>query len=194
MAEQHGDVLVIRVGTAAADVYKDVTEEQCLKIVRDQAPGLLDKLSAANTRLAALEREVITNPDNAVDYYLLQAAQARADELLNADLEGLSESEQFSRIEEYHRYSSIGSALLYSEKNFKGSSKFFTVTWPNMKWWPYRFNNKASSAKAWGANILFTRSWYRGRRLFLIGIPFVQFEDLSVFDFDNVASSFMSLP
>lgn len=191
--QQNGDILVIRVGTADAEIYRNVSDEQCLRVVSEKVPGLADALRSANTRLSAIRNEVLTNPDNVVDYYLLQAAQAKTDETLNLDIEDIGESDQSRRIEEFHRYSSIGSALLYDGKNFSRRSKFFTVTWPNMKWWPYRFNDKASSAKAWGGNILFQHTWYRGRKLYLIGIPYVQFDDLAIFDFDNTASSFVSL-
>lgn len=193
MAEQNTDILVIQVGTADAQIHRNVTEEQCLNIVTERDPALANALRSTNARLSAIRREVLTNPDNVVDYYLLQAAQAQADERLNLDLADLSEADQSKRIEEYHRYSSIGSALLYRDINFHGPSKFFTVTWPNMKWRPYRFNDRASSAKAWGGNILFQHTWYGGRRLFLIGIPYVQFADLSVFNFNDIASSFVSI-
>jgi hypothetical protein len=109
-------------------------------------------------------------------------------------MQNLQDVEQGRRIDEYHRYTTIGSSLLYADAGFGGASKFFSVTWPNMKWWPYRFNDRASSAKAWGGNILFQHTWYHGRKLYLIGLPFVQFDDLSVFGFNDMASSFASLP
>lgn len=192
-AQQNGDTLVIRVGTADAEIYRNVSDEQCLRILSEKSLGLADALRSANARLSAIRSEVLATPDNVVDYYLLQAAQARTDAALNLDIEDLRESDQSRRIEEFHRYSSIGSTLLYDGKNFSGGSKFLTATWPNMKWWPYKFNDRASSAKAWGGNILFQHSWYRGRKLYLIGIPYVQFDDLAIFDFDNTASSFVSL-
>jgi len=186
-------ILVIRVGTAEPKVYRDLTDEQCLSLVARQAPDLARAMRSTVAQLYAIRNEVLVDPDNAVEYYLLQAARAQADQTLNQDLEDLGEGDQTRRIEEYHRYSSIGSALLYDGKSFSGSTKFFTVTWPNMKWWPYRFNDRASSAKAWGGNVLFQHTWYRGRRLWLIGLPFVQFGDLGVFGFDNIASSFASV-
>ncbi len=193
MAEQSGDILIIQVGTADAQIHRNVTEEQCLNILKERNPALANALGPTHARLSAIRREVLTNPDKVIDYYLLQAAQAQADERLNLDLADLSEAEQSKRIEEYHQFTSIGSALLYRDANFGGPSKFFTVTWPNMKWWPYRFNDRASSAKAWGGNILFQHSWYGGRRLYLIGLPYVQFGDLSAFNFNDIASSFVSI-
>jgi hypothetical protein len=193
MAQGTGDILVMQVGTAEAKVFTDVTEEKCLSILAEQAPDMARALRTTNARLSAIQNEVMADPDRVVEYYLVQAAQAQADEKLNLDLEELEEAEQIRKIDEYHRYSTIGSALLYDGKNFTGKTKFFTVTWPNMGWWPYRFQDKASSAKAWGGNIVFQHSYYRGRRLYLVGIPSVQFPDLSVFGFDNIASSFVSI-
>lgn len=193
MAQQERDTLVIQVGKADAKVYENVTEEQCLKIVTEQDSALANSLRKINDRLSRIQKEILTNPDNVIDYYLLQAAQAKADETLNLDLDDLAEVDQSKRIEQYHLYSSLGSTLLYRDKNYSGKSKFFTTTWPNMKWWPYRFNDQASSAKAWGGNILFQHSWYGGRRLYLVGLPFVQFPDFSEFGFNDIASSFASL-
>jgi hypothetical protein len=194
MAQQTNDILVIQVGTAEAKVYKDIGDEECLRIIANSSPAMAESLRATNKRLAAVRNEVLENPDKVVDYYQLQAAQAQVDDQVNAEMQNLEDDEQGRRIDEYHRYTTIGSSLLYADAGFHGGSKFFSVTWPNMKWWPYRFNDRASSAKAWGGNILFQHTWYHGRRLYLIGLPFVQFDNLSVFDFNDMASSFVSLP
>jgi hypothetical protein len=194
MAQQSNDILVIQVGTAEAKVYKDIGDEECLRIIANSSPAMAESLRATNTRLAAVRNEVLENPDKVVDYYQLQAAQAQVDDQVNAEMQNLQDVEQGRRIDEYHRYTTIGSSLLYADAGFGGASKFFSVTWPNMKWWPYRFNDRASSAKAWGGNILFQHTWYHGRKLYLIGLPFVQFDDLSVFGFNDMASSFASLP
>ena len=193
MAQQNGNTLIIQIGTSDAEIHRNVTDEQCLNMVTERVPALANVLRSTNAQLSAIRNEILTEPDRVVDYYLLQASQAQVDVKLNLDLEDLEEADQSRRIEEFHRYTSIGSALLYNGKNFSGKTKFITKTWPNLKWWPYRFNDRASSAKAWGGNILFQHSWYRGRRLYLIGVPYVQFDDLSVFDFDNIASSFVAL-
>lgn len=97
-------------------------------------------------------------------------------------------------MDEYHRYGRLGSALLYRDRGFTGGSKFFTVTWPNFKWSPYRFNDRASSGKAWGGNILFEHTWYRGRRFFMIGLPYFELDDFNQVEFNDIASSFVSLP
>jgi hypothetical protein len=192
-ARRNDHILAIQVGTGEPEIHRDISEDQVLRTVTEKAPALANVIQETTARLSAIRSEVLADPDSVVDYYLLQAAQAKVDESLNLDLEDLSEADQFRSIEALHRYSSIGSALLYDGKNFSGRSKFFTKTWPNMKWWPYRFNDKASSAKVWGFNVLFQHTWYRGRRLYLVGIPFAQFPDLADFDFDNRTSSFVSL-
>jgi hypothetical protein len=189
-----GDVVAIQVGSADPQVYRDWSVDQCIEAVSKIDERVTASLRATEQRLAAIHREIITDPDVAVEYYMLQRAQSRTDDLLSCDLNDFSPEEQRKRVDQYHRYSALGSALLYRDKNFKGGSKFFSVTWPNFKWWPYKFNDKASSAKAWGANIIFEHTWYRGRRLSLIGVPYVEFPDLGVFDFNDIASSFVSVP
>lgn len=184
----------IQVGRKKAEVYRGIEENQAFKIIAKTAPEMNERLRISAERLSLVQKEITADPDMAVEYYMLAAAQSKADELLNCDLSGRSAKEQIERINQYHRYTSIGSALLYRDINFKGGSKFFTVTWPNFKWWPYKFNDAASSAKAWGGNILFQHSWYGGRRLYLIGIPYVEFPNLNVFDFNDMASSFASIP
>jgi hypothetical protein len=192
VAEESG--VVIQVGDEAAQVHKNLKVEDCVKAVSEVDESLAERLKDAEQRVAAIRKEVASDPNMAVEYFLLQRAQSRTDELLSGDLEDFAADEQQKRVEQYHRYSNVGSALLYRDVNFSGGSKFFSVTWPNFKWWPYKFNDAASSAKAWGGNIVFQDTWYRGRRLYLVGIPYVEFPDLHVFEFNDIASSFVSIP
>ena len=189
-----GDVVAIQVGDTAPTVHKDLSIEQCVEAVSKVDKRLAASLKTTEQRLTAIGKEIATDPDMAVEYYLLQRAQGETDKLLSCDLEDFRPEDQRKRVDQYHRYSTLGSALLYRDTGFGGGSKFFTVTWPNFKWWPYKFNDRASSAKAWGGNILFEHTWYRGRRLYLIGIPYVEFRDLGVFDFNDIASSFAGIP
>lgn len=184
----------IQVGKEKAEVHRDIEENEAFKIIAKTVPGMEERLRISNERLSVVQKEITANPDMAVEYYMLAAARSKADDLLNCDLNGRSEEEQIKRIDQYHRYTDLGSALLYRDINFSGGSKFFTVTWPNFKWWPYKFNDAASSAKAWGGNILFQHTWYGGRKLYLIGLPYVEFPDLRVFGFNDTASSFASIP
>jgi len=150
---------------------------------------LAEDLRSTEARLKVISQEVMVDPDKTVDYFLVQQAQSRTDEILDLDLDDLAPEQQRRAIDEYHRHSTIGSVLLYSDLDFKGKKKFFAGTWPNFKWWPYKFNDRASSVKAWGLNILFEHTWYRGRRLYLIGHPYMEFVDLRLFDFNDIASS-----
>ena len=188
------NVVVIQVGDAEPEVREDLSDDDLLKAVYEADERLAASLEATKRRLAAIRDEIVTDADMAVEYFLLQRAQSRTDEALSSDLESFSPDEQVKRVDQYHRYSTVGSALLYRDVNFSGGSKFFSVTWPNFKWWPYKFNDAASSGKAWGANVLFQHTWYGGRRLWLIGIPYVEFPDFRVFDFNDLASSFASIP
>jgi hypothetical protein len=183
----------IQVGRKEAQAYRNVEQGAALEIIARAAPGMAERLRTVDERLSLVRKEITADPDMAVEYYMVVAAQARADNLLNCDLNGRSPKDQIARINQYHRYAGVGSALLYKDINFRGGTAFFTLTWPNFKWWPYKFNDVASSAKAWGANILFEHSWYGGRPLYLIGVPYVEFPDFRKFGFNDIASSFASI-
>lgn len=43
--------------------------------------------------------------------------------------------------------------------------------------------------KGWGVNILCEHSWYRGRRLYVIGLPWAEYPDLREFGFNDLTSS-----
>lgn len=184
----------IQFGDAKPEVHSDLSNDEVIRLVSKADERLAERLKATEERIGAVRKEVIGDPDLTVEYYLLQAAQSKASRLLTCDLQDYEPEEHAKRVDQYHRYSEVGSALLYADREFRGSSKFLSVTWPNFKWWPYKFNDKASSAKAWGANILFQHTWYGGRRLYLIGLPYVEFPDLGVFGFNDMASSFVSIP
>ena len=188
-----GDVIAIQVGSAEPEIHKDWSVDQCIEAVRKIDERVAASLRATEQRLAAIHKEVLTDPDMVVEYYSLQRAQSETDMLLSSELENLSPEAQRKRVDHYHRYSTLGSALLYRDGGFGCGSKFFTTTWPNFSWWPYSFDNRASSAKAWAGNIIFDHPWYKGRRLYLIGVPYVEFPDLGVFGFNDIASSFASI-
>ena len=187
--------LGIQIGSAKPQITKNISVDEVEKIVEKASGELAMRLKISHTRLDAIQKEVTTNADLAVEYFQLKQREASRDELLEADLANYAGDDVIKRIEQYHRYSDVGSVLLYQHENFKGKSKFFTVTWPNFKWPPYCFNDTASSAKAWGANIIFQNTWYGGRRLYLIGLPYFEANDLGqMFDFNDRASSFASIP
>ncbi|MBG6180611.1 hypothetical protein [Arthrobacter sp. CAN_A1] len=192
--ESSNDVVIIQTGDNAPEVHEGLAAGDAIEVVARADEGIGDRLRAAEKRISAVRSEVTGDPDLTVEYFLMQRAQSRVGELLSHDLEHLDPKEHRGRVDQYHRYAEVGSALLYRDRNFSGGSKFFTVTWPNFKWWPYKFNDSASSAKAWGGNILFQHTWYGGRRLYLVGLPYVEFPDFGRFDFNDAASSFVSLP
>lgn len=193
MAAASEDILVIQLGTSQAETHKGVSEERAISLVAERAPHVADRLRAGIERLAAIRNEVITDPDKVVEYYSLQIAQAQTDIVVNRDLEQFKHEQQVDKVETFHRYTSIGSCLLYDSPGFTGASKFIAATFPNLGWWPYNFDNRATSAVAWGGNILFQNTWYGGRRLYLIGFPVFRSTNLATpFAFDNIASSYLS--
>jgi Beta/Gamma crystallin. len=185
--------LVLQISNSEPIVHKEISESKIVDLVNKHSPSLAANIEMIHERLKVIEKEIMSSPDYLVEYFLLHHAKAQTDKLLNSDLDILKAKEHKTRVDEYHKYASIGSALLYRDTNFGGGSKFFTVTWPNFKWSPYCFNDKASSAKVWGANILFQDTWYRGRRLYLIGLPYFELNDFKKVDFNDKASSFVSI-
>lgn len=185
--------LGIQIQGGKLETWNNIEESEVIAIISKRIPTLEPKLREYKARLSAIHQDILTDPDKAVEFHMLAQAQARTDELLNCDLRGLSESEKEARIGQYHRYSSVGSVLLYQHTDFRGSWKFFTATWPNFSWWPYKFNDTVSSGRAWGANILFEHTWYRGRRLWMIGYPYFEIRDFKKFAFNDIASSMMTI-
>lgn len=190
MTQASDDIILIQSGTSEIKAFRATGGNEVLEVVAKQAPAVSERLRAAMGRIKSVRDEVVKDPDKVVKYVELQAAQARADRFVNDELEQITAGEHAGKIDEYHRYTSVGSCLLYTHINYEGSSKFLTTTWPNLSWWPYRFNDRASSARAWGGNVLFQHSWYSGRKLWLIGIPFIEIPDFTVFDFNDRASSY----
>ncbi|MBF2021513.1 MAG: hypothetical protein IGR93_15780 [Hydrococcus sp. C42_A2020_068] len=188
------DTFAIQLQDGKPQIHRDWTVDQFIQYVERADRKVGASLEATENRIAAIQKDVVGNPDIAVEYFMLKQAQSRTDELLNCDLDPLSSEHQRNRVDQYHLYSEVGSALLYRDLRFQGKSKFFTLTWPNFKWPPYKFNDAASSAKVWGAHIVFEHSWYRGRRLYLVGIPYAEFPDFRELDFNDIASSIAGLP
>lgn len=186
--------LAIQIEDGKLEICNCIEEAEAISIIAKKAPMMIDKLKEFESRLSAIHNDILPEPDNVCEYQMLATAQAQTDELLNCDLRELSDGERVERINQYHRYTSIGSVLLNEHSNYGGKSKFFSVTWPNFKWKPYRFNDKASSGRAWGVNVLFEHSWYRGRRLWMIGLPYLKLPNFKDFGFNDKASSMISIP
>lgn len=188
------DVVVIGGPAGGSDVQvfpgiKSV--EQALEIANKKSALAAEELRIAEEKIGVIRREIVTDPSRAVDAYLLERSRCQVTEMLEVELAELSGIEQIRLIDEYHRYSTLGSALLFNGTEFDGSSKFVPVPWANLKWWPFKFNDKTSSLACWGAlNIFFEHHWYSGKRLYVFG-PYAQIEDLSRagFNFNNMITS-----
>lgn len=188
------DVVVIggRDAGSEARVFTGIKSvEQAVEIADRESALAADELRIAEEKIGVIQREIITDPSRTVDAYLLDRSRSHVTEMLDLELAELSGTEQIRLIDEYHRYSTLGSALLFSGAEFDGSSRFVPTPWANLKWWPFKFNDRTSSFACWGSlNIFFEHHWYSGRRLYAFG-PYVQIEDLSRagFDFDNTITS-----
>jgi hypothetical protein len=187
---------VVVVGGADADakarVFTGITSvEQAMEIAARESALAAGELRTAEEKIGVIQREIVTDPTRAVDAYLLERSRCHVTEALDLELADLPGREQIRLVDEYHRYSTLGSALLFSGTEFDGSSRFVPVPWANLKWWPFKFNDKTSSLACWGdLNIFFEHHWYSGRRLYVFG-PYAQIEDLggAGFDFDNTITS-----
>jgi hypothetical protein len=168
------------------EIVKDVPPKEIEGLCAKHAPEYGYQVRSLHARIDAVRKEVLPDPDLVGEYTQFAMKSAKQDRLLSDDLAGRSPEEIEKRVEQYHKYLGLGSLLLFEHTGYRGSTRFFTVTMPNFKW--VCFNDKGSSAVAWGVNVLFQHSWYGGRRLYLIG--FARFPDLKVFDFNDMASSY----
>lgn len=191
---ERDDVVVLggRDSSQAIQVHRNVRSTQQAMEIAGRAGALAaEELRIAEDKIGVVQREIVTDPTRTVDAYLLERSRSHITEMLDLELAELPGREQIRQIDEYHRHSTIGSALLFSGTDFDGSSRFVPSPWPNLKWWPFKFNDKTSSLACWGAlNIFFEHHWYSGRRLYVFG-PYAQIEDLggAGFNFDNVITS-----
>jgi hypothetical protein len=152
--------------------------------------GALERME----RRARIHRDVLPDPDKVALFAFFCQARGKTDAMLNTDLEGLSHEKQFHRVAEYHKYTDLGSAILYENYRFGGRSVFMSVPWPSLSWKPYKFNDKASSVKGWGVNVFFKGSWWRteGQNpLWVVGVPYIEHADLRQFDFDDRITSYL---
>jgi hypothetical protein len=192
MPEVPEDIVLIQVGSQKVEKFSVRGDEQVIALIAKRLPQFTERLRGALERVAIIRREVISNPDKTVEYFEIQRAQAKTDILLNRNLEALTHEERVQQIQIYHRYTSVGSCLLYDAPNFQGYSKYIGATWPNLAWWPYNFNDRASSALVWGTQILYEHTWYGGKRLFMIGYPLIWLYELGAHGLDNRGSSYVS--
>ena len=185
------NIVVIGRADGKPEIIKDVSTREVEGVCKKHMAESADTIRRLHARIDAITKEVMPDPDLVAEYCQFSQRAAKRDSILSDDLANRTVEEMEKRVEQYHKYLDVGSVLLFEHANYRGSTRFLSLTYPNLGWWPYCFNDKASSAVAWGLNVLCEHSWYRGRRLYLVG--FVRFPDLSVFDFNDKASSFIAL-
>jgi hypothetical protein len=81
----------------------------------------------------------------------------------------------------------LGFTVLYENVGFGGKLRPTPLTIPKLKW--IGLDNQVSSIRGFGAGFLAADTFFRGKKFFYFGIPEIEFEDLRLFDYDNVASS-----
>lgn len=81
----------------------------------------------------------------------------------------------------------LNSAILYQHINFGGSWRPVTGPIPHLSL--IGFNDTTSSVRMFGTGFLAQHGFWRGRRFYMLGIPWIEFADLREFDFNDRASS-----
>lgn len=188
------DILVFQPNKGELEIHTGLTQRKLTSFLKERVPSSIENFQRMEARVKAIHQS-ISNPDFVTEYFMFKSAQAEADKLLNLDLANREEvAIKEKRIDEYHRYTSIGSVLLYKHTNYQGSSRFLTITFPDLKVPPLCFNDKASSSKSWGLNVLFEHTWYRGRKVFLISgkDKALNIPDYRRFGFNDKVSSYIS--
>ena len=191
MKKNNSASLAIQYGNGKQAFHENISLDKIEKLIKKHSPDHLEKFLSINKRIDAIHKELVNDPDLISEYTLLKYKQAHTDLAVNEDLDNYSNKEKIARIDDYHKYTELGSMLLFEHNNYKGKAKYVTVTFPNLKWWPYKFNDKASSVYVWGLGVLFEHSWYRGRRIYFLGLPFGKFPALSAWNFNDKASSYI---
>jgi len=82
----------------------------------------------------------------------------------------------------------LGFTILYENVGFGGKVRPTPLTIPNLNW--IGIDNQVSSMRGFGAGFLADKTFFRGKKFFYFGIPSIEFDDLRLFDYDNLASSF----
>ncbi|WP_320779312.1 hypothetical protein [Streptomyces sp. CRN 30] len=186
---ENDNIVVMQVGDRPVQVERGLSAERAREFVSKADAQAAERMTAVEARVSAVTKAV-ADPNRAVEYYQVQLAKARTDEEISLELEELPSEEHFQRVSELQQLHEVGSTIFYANTKFGGSHKFLTTPWPNLKWWPYKFNDKASSVKNWGVHVAYEHHWWKGRKLWLVGIPFVQFEDLGVFGMNDTITSY----
>ncbi|MFF4168713.1 hypothetical protein [Streptomyces sp. NPDC001744] len=167
--------------------FHEGTREELTDLVAEVDGETAARMRTADERVSAVRS--LSDPNEIVEYYKVQAAKASADEILMRELSNKSPEEQQAIVDRWHGLTDFGTCIIYHGYSFAGRGVPFSITWPNFNWWPYDCNDAGSSVKAWGVNVLWEHSYYRGRSVTLAGFPYAEFPDLRDFGFDNLTSS-----
>jgi len=83
-------------------------------------------------------------------------------------------------------------AILYDGAGFNGKVRPTPISIPKLSW--IGIDNQVSAAKVFGRCFLAEDTFFRGKKGFLLGFPYFELDDLSLIDFNNLASSLLFLP
>lgn len=156
---------------------------------------------AARNRLGTTYDKILKKIDTAFgtsprdEVRLAKEQQAQVEEDTKRVLEILKQNGVATNdAEGLHRLAKAGklghSYVLNRYPDYEGRMKYFSgpAAYPSYKWMD--FNNMASSARHWGpATLLFQTTWFRDRKIMLIGDIDVRHLGDYPFYFNNMASS-----
>jgi len=173
------------------ETITEISDSDIVTILAKEDEPAARKYEASVARARAVNEEITRDPSLAVEYYQLQRASAARDELIAKDLANYDGIDAIlGRWEQYHRYTDLGTIVVFDRQGGAGKFRHLSIAWPNLKWEPYCFNDRASSALARGVNVLCQHDWFGGRRIVLSGYPAYSYDDLREYNFDNEATSY----
>ncbi|MFF0263843.1 hypothetical protein ACFYR2_34050 [Streptomyces microflavus] len=106
-------VLALQVGESAdspPEIHTDVAVEECIEIVAKADEATAAKMRTTEARFAEIEK-LVGDPDKVVEFYELQAAGARRDEVLTRKLQNIPHEEQQKLVDEWHLVGDVGSMI-----------------------------------------------------------------------------------
>ena len=154
MKKNKGDVLVLQTSKKDKKIYMDVSTDDILKILNEKSPCIASRFKETNKQIKYINSHILRNPDKLIEYYEILRSQAKTDKHINTILADKNKT-AIEQIDEYHKYTSLGSVILFDRKQLRGQAKFFSSTWPNLTWWPKKFNDRATSIFGWGGEYSF---------------------------------------
>ena len=153
------------------------TIDDFLSVVKEKDPSRFDAVQKALSQRAFIHENIIGNEEAEIEYVEMMRAKAQFDRCLSEGLQGIQGLEAVEKIKDYEKHTNIGTALLFDGGNYQSDYRVVVGTYPNLGWYPFRFNDRTTSIWNISASTFFyTNFWYKGFWIYAIGV--MGFEDL----------------